>query len=64
MWLLCIDMNFMDYVLIWKHAQNIFIERSTEEERREKLAGNYADYLAEKYNTSVVLYGCNERGEI
>lgn len=36
----------------------------TEEERREKLAGNYADYLAEKYNTSVVLYGCNERGEI
>lgn len=42
----------------------IYRKNPITEGRKEKLAENYADYLVEKYNTSVVLYGCNEAGEV
>lgn len=63
------DINTYKYHLwAWAYVDgdyrewNRTIHRKKEltEEQKQKLSGNFADKLAEKYNCSIQLYGCNE----
>lgn len=41
-------------------AKIIYRKNEITEKRKEKISGNFADYIADKYNVQVVLYGCNK----
>lgn len=41
-------------------SKKIRRQKELTEERKNRLAGNFADMLSTKYNCNIALYGCNK----